>query len=55
MSAFAGSTLLRDINAGRMDLAAAQFDAWDHAGGQVLAGLLRRREAERAEFLKGTA
>ena len=52
---FAGSTLLRDINAGRFDLAAAQFDAWDHAGGQVLSGLLRRREAERTEFLKGQA
>jgi lysozyme len=52
---FAGSTLLRDLNAGRYDLAAAQFGAWDHAGGQVLSGLLRRREAERQEFLKGQA
>jgi lysozyme len=52
---FAGSTLLRDINAGRMEQAADQFPLWDHAGGQVLAGLLRRRQAERTEFLGGTA
>ena len=51
---FRASTLLRELNAGRYDLAAAQFDLWDHAGGVVLAGLLRRREAERAEFLKPT-
>ena len=50
---FAGSTLLRDINAGRMDLASAEFLRWDQVKGQVLAGLLRRREAERQEFLKG--
>jgi len=49
---FQGSTMLRLLNAGQYEAAAAQFDAWDHAGGQVLAGLLRRREAERAEFLK---
>jgi lysozyme len=30
--------------------AAAQFDRWDIAGGQVLAGLLRRRQAETTEF-----
>ncbi len=49
---FQGSTMLRLLNAGQYEAAATQFDAWDHAGGQVLAGLLRRREAERAEFLK---
>jgi len=51
---FNSSTLLKDINAGDMAGAAAQFDLWDHAGGKVLAGLLRRREAETALF-KGTA
>ena len=52
-SAFAGSTLLRDINAGRFDEASLEFLKWDHAGGSVLAGLLRRRQAERELFLKG--
>lgn len=47
---FAASALLRDLNAGRYDLAAAQFDLWDHAGGVELAGLLRRRQAEAALF-----
>lgn len=43
---FRSSTLLRKLNSGDFDGAAAQFDAWDRAGGQVLAGLLRRRQAE---------
>jgi len=45
-----GSTLLRLVNSGDMAGAAAQFDAWDHANGQVVAGLLRRRVAEEKEF-----
>ena len=48
--AFAGSTMLRLLNAGDYQGAAGQFDLWDHAGGQVVAGLLRRREAETQEF-----
>jgi lysozyme len=48
--ALAGSTLLRLLNQGDYQGAAAQFDLWDHAGGQVVAGLLRRRQAETAEF-----
>ena len=48
--AFTGSTLLRDLNAGDPTAAAAQFDLWDHAGGAVVAGLLRRRQAETALF-----
>ena len=51
--AFAGSTLLRQLNAGNFAVAAAQFDVWDHAGGQVVAGLLRRRQAETALFQEG--
>jgi lysozyme len=47
---FASSTLLKDLNAGDLAAAATQFDLWDHAGGQVIAGLLRRREAETQEF-----
>ena len=48
---FDSSTLLKDINAGDMTAAAAQFEQWDHAGGVVLAGLLRRRQAEEALFV----
>ena len=46
-----GSTLLRLLNAGDYAGAAAQFERWDHAGGHVMAGLLRRRLAERDLFL----
>lgn len=42
----AGSTLLRDLNAGHQDSAAQQLTVWDHAGGIVNAGLKARREAE---------
>jgi len=48
--AFAGSTLLKELNAGNFDAAAAQFNRWSRAGGQVVAGLLRRRQAETAMF-----
>ena len=51
VGALTGSTLLRDLNAGDMDAAAEQFEAWDHAAGKVVAGLLQRRIAERDEFL----
>src|SRR5690349_10890967 len=40
------STLLRFVNAGDFDSAAPQFLRWDHAGGVVVPGLLRRRQAE---------
>ncbi len=42
----AGSTLLRDLNAGHHDAAAQQLLSWDHAAGVVNAGLKARREAE---------
>src|SRR5580658_2665571 len=45
-----GSTLLRELNAGNFAAAAAQFEVWDRAGGAVVAGLLRRRQAEAALF-----
>lgn len=48
--AFKGSTMLRNLNAGDFTNAAAQFDLWDRAGGAVVAGLLRRRQAEAAMF-----
>lgn len=47
---FQHSTLLRDINEDRFPEALAQFRLWDHCGGVVNAGLLRRRNAEAAEF-----
>lgn len=50
-SAFSSSTLLKKLNAGDMKGAADQFLKWDHAGGVVVAGLTRRRQAERALFL----
>jgi lysozyme len=48
---FEGSTLLRKLNAGD-PTAADEFLKWNKSGGHVLAGLVRRRAAERAEFLK---
>ena len=48
---FSTSTLLAKLNAGDFIGAAAEFDRWDKAGGQVVAGLLRRRQAETDEFL----
>jgi lysozyme len=51
LGSLASSTLLRIINAGSPEAAADQFLRWDHAGGQQLAGLTARREAERKLFL----
>ncbi|UYA58942.1 lysozyme [Pectobacterium colocasium] len=46
------STLLRLLNQGNYDAAADQFPRWDKDGEQVVEGLLRRREAEKALFLQ---
>ena len=51
---FEHSTLLRLVNHGDLDAAAQQFELWDHVGGKVVAGLLRRRLAEKAMFLGTT-
>jgi len=45
------STLLRLLNSGNSQGAADEFPKWNKAGGQVLKGLTRRRNAERALFL----
>ena len=45
------STLLSKLNAGDYAGAADEFPRWNKAGGKVLNGLTRRREAERALFL----
>lgn len=50
---FARSTLLVDLNAGNYAAAALQFDAWDKCDGSIVAGLLRRRQAETGEFKNG--
>jgi lysozyme len=47
---FRHSTLLKELNAGNFPEAIAQFNLWDHCGGVINAGLLRRRKAEAAEF-----
>lgn len=45
------STLLRLLNAGSYKPAADEFPRWNRAGGNVVAGLTRRRYAERQLFL----
>ena len=49
--AFRRSTLLRKLNEGDRAEAADQLLRWNRAGGRVLRGLTRRREAERTMFL----
>jgi lysozyme len=49
---FLQSTLLRKVNTGDYAGAAAQFGLWVHAGGEVVPGLVRRRQAE-AEMFSG--
>jgi lysozyme len=51
LGAFSKSTVLRELNAGRRSEAAAAFQMWNKAGGAVVKGLVRRREAERQLFL----
>src|SRR5512139_3083606 len=52
-SALASSTLLRELNAGNVQEAADQFTRWVHASGQVLPGLVARRNSERNLFMQG--
>jgi GH24 family phage-related lysozyme (muramidase) len=53
-AAFSRSTLLRMHNAGDFDGAAKQFLRWNKAGGKILRGLTRRREAEAALYKSGS-
>lgn len=48
--AWRGSSLRRCVVVGDMEGAAAQFCRWNKAGGRVLPGLVKRREAERRVF-----
>ena len=50
-TAFLKSSVLRRFNEGDVAGAADAFRMWNKAGGKVLKGLTRRREAERALFL----
>lgn len=50
----AGSSLRRYHNAGDYTAAAGEFGKWNHAGGQVLAGLTRRRAGEAEVYSTGT-
>ena len=51
MTGFRKSSALRHFNAGdKKAKAAAAIKLWNKAGGKVLAGLVRRREAEVALF-----
>lgn len=49
---FQSSTLLAKLNAGDYAGAAEQFKRWNKAKGEVLAGLVTRREEERVLFLR---
>lgn len=51
--AFGRSTLVKKLNAGDYQGAADQFTVWNKAAGKVMKGLVTRRAAERALFLKG--
>ena len=48
---FAKSTLLKKLNKADYQGAADEFLRWNKAGGKVLNGLTRRRDAERSLFL----
>src|ERR1700677_3855268 len=43
---FEHSTMLIYINSSQFDLASQEFPKWDHSGGIVVPGLLKRRQAE---------
>ena len=52
VNALANSTLLKKLNSGDTAGAADELLRWNKGGGRVLAGLVRRRKAERELFLK---
>lgn len=53
LGAFKSSSLLRHFRAGRKDVVENDFLAWNKAGGHVVSGLTKRREAERQWFKYG--
>jgi lysozyme len=50
-AALRGSTLIRLVNQRQFNKAADEFLKWNHAGGKVLPGLTKRRQAERDLFI----
>ncbi|HEX8438413.1 lysozyme [Archangium sp.] len=52
---FQGSSLLKAVNAGKLDEVPNQLRRWTKARGKVLRGLVTRREAEIELFVQGTA
>ena len=53
VNAFKRSTLLKLLNVGKYIQAADEFLKWRKAGGKVVKGLEKRREAERRLFVDG--
>ncbi|APT31938.1 lysozyme [Methylobacterium phyllosphaerae] len=53
VGAYCKSSVVRLWNAGERRASCNAFMMWDKAGGRVVAGLVKRREAERAMCLKG--
>ena len=51
--AFAGSTMLRKLNAGDYTGASNEFARWNKGGGKILNGLVARRSDERDLFVTG--
>ena len=47
---FKNSTLLKELNSGNYNAAGQEITRWNNAGGKVLAGLVKRREAEAELF-----
>ena len=47
---FRRSTLLKELNSGNYTAAGNEITKWNKAGGKVLAGLVKRREAEAELF-----
>jgi lysozyme len=51
IGAFRDSTMLRLLNEGNHSEAANEFAKWDKCKGHIIAGLLKRRLAEKQEFI----
>ncbi len=45
------STLLKLVNSGKFEEASLEFGKWDNVNGKEIAGLVRRRKAEKVLFL----
>lgn len=52
IASFTKSTLLKKLNTKDYVGAAGEFERWNKAKGQILSGLTRRRQAEKALFLQ---